>query len=299
MSRSGGAENFEREAETWVNLGLHPHAVSCYYVRRLGGVPRVFAEFIEGGSLSDWIKDGRLYEGAPEAALARILDIAIQFAWGLDYSHEQGLIHQDVKPANVMMTKDGLAKVTDFGLARARPMAGGDAGEGPQQTMMVASLGMTPAYASPEQATGQTLTRRTDLWSWGVSLLEMFTGEVLWPMGTTVAGFLEEYLKSGPENSKIPMMPPETAELLRLVSRKSGRTAPDHGRGGRGTDQELQPDSQKGIPPDQTPGRQGHRGQPEQPGRLPAGPGQAKGSHGGVQPGPGRGCLITSKPTSI
>ena len=72
----------------------------------------------KGGSLSDWIKDGRLYEGAPEAALARILDIAIQFAWGLDYSHEQGLIHQDVKPANVMMTKDGLAKVTDFGLAR-------------------------------------------------------------------------------------------------------------------------------------------------------------------------------------
>ena len=49
LSRSGGAENFEREAETWVNLGLHPHAVSCYYVRRLGGVPRVFAEFIEGG----------------------------------------------------------------------------------------------------------------------------------------------------------------------------------------------------------------------------------------------------------
>ena len=53
LARSGGAENFEREAETWVNMGLHPHTVSCYYVRRLGGIPRVFAEYVSGGSLAD------------------------------------------------------------------------------------------------------------------------------------------------------------------------------------------------------------------------------------------------------
>src|SRR5450432_1947380 len=72
-------ENFRNEAERWVNLGLHPHTVSCYYVRDLGGIPRVFAECVEGGSLSDWIRSRKLYEGGPEKALTRILDIAIQF----------------------------------------------------------------------------------------------------------------------------------------------------------------------------------------------------------------------------
>jgi serine/threonine protein kinase len=63
FASAGGAESFEREAETWVNLGLHPHIVSCYYVRRLGGIPRVFAEYVEGGSLKDWIESDKLYEG--------------------------------------------------------------------------------------------------------------------------------------------------------------------------------------------------------------------------------------------
>src|ERR1700761_3501505 len=84
--------DFETEAETWVGLGLHPHIVSCVYVRRLDGLPRVFAEWVDGGSLRDAIdppKDaigpGRLYEGSSQEVLARILDVAIQFAWGLDY----------------------------------------------------------------------------------------------------------------------------------------------------------------------------------------------------------------------
>ena len=67
-------ENFEREAETWVNLGLHPHTVSCYYVRRLGGIPRIFTEFVDGGSLADWIRSRRLYEGGPDRAMGRMKD---------------------------------------------------------------------------------------------------------------------------------------------------------------------------------------------------------------------------------
>ena len=117
LAAAGGADNFEREAETWVNLGLHPHTVSCYYVRRVDGVPRVFAEFVDGGSLYEWIRDGRL------RAVDQILDVAIQFAWGLHYAHDQGLVHRDVKPANLMLTTDGAAKVTDFGLTRARAMS--------------------------------------------------------------------------------------------------------------------------------------------------------------------------------
>lgn len=125
LERRGAVEGFERECETWINLGLHPHIVSCHYVRRLGGIPRVFAEYVDGGSLADWIRDGRLYAGGPDRALARILDVAIQFAWGLHYAHEQGLVHQDVKPANVLLTTDGTVKVTDFGLAKAQLAASG------------------------------------------------------------------------------------------------------------------------------------------------------------------------------
>src|SRR5262249_42296189 len=113
-------EDFEQEAETWVKLGLHPHTVACYYVRRLGGIPRVFAEFAAGGSLDEWLRTRRLYRGGPEQALERVLDVAIQVAWGLQHAHDQNLVHRDVKPGNVLLTDEGLAKVTDFGMAKAR-----------------------------------------------------------------------------------------------------------------------------------------------------------------------------------
>jgi len=214
FQKAGGKENFAREAETWVNLGLHPHIVSCYYVRELGGIARVFAEYLEGGSLSEWIRSRKLYEGGPEKALEGILDIAIQFAWGLDYAHQQGLVHQDVKPANVMMTPDGTAKVTDFGLAKARGMAGEQARPTPGTSLLVSTGGMTPAYCSPEQARQQPLTRKTDLWSWGLSVLEMFTGEVTWRAGQAAAEALEGYLEMGADDAAIPRMPEGVAALL-------------------------------------------------------------------------------------
>jgi len=93
-----GVEGFGVEAGAWVELGLHPNVVTCHYVRDLGGAPRVFAELVEGGSLKDWIDDGRLYAGTPAEVLARLLDVAIQFAWGLGYAHDQGLVHQDDDP---------------------------------------------------------------------------------------------------------------------------------------------------------------------------------------------------------
>ncbi|TSA31267.1 MAG: serine/threonine protein kinase, partial [Verrucomicrobiaceae bacterium] len=112
-------QNFIGECEAWINLGLHPHIVSCHYVREVNGIPSIFAEWMEGGTLSSWITSGKLYKGSDSDVLKRILDIAIQFAWGLDYAHDHGLIHQDVKPDNVMLTAIGDVKVADFGIAKA------------------------------------------------------------------------------------------------------------------------------------------------------------------------------------
>ena len=89
--------------------------------------------------------------------------------------------------------------MTDFGLSRARSMTMAD-GEDPTGTIMVDRVGMTPAYASPEQAAGQSLTRRTDIWSWAVSVLEMFTGEATWPMGAAAGLALETYLEIEPHH---------------------------------------------------------------------------------------------------
>jgi WD40 repeat protein/serine/threonine protein kinase len=221
-----GKQDFIREAKTWVNLGLHPHIASCYYVRTLGGGPRIFAEYCEGGSLEDWIQSGRLYEVGKEAALERILDIAIQFAWGLGFAHDKGLVHQDVKPHNVLMTTDGTAKVTDFGLAKAGAVGTGFKPD-LDASILVSSGGMTPAYCSPEQAEGKPLSNRTDIWSWGLSVLEMFTGEVTWRAGQAAAAALESYFETGSMNMQTPMMPGEVAELLGLCFKQDPGARPE------------------------------------------------------------------------
>ncbi len=207
--------NFSRECETWIKLGLHPHVVSCYYVRKLGGIPRVFAEYVQGGSLKEWIDSRRLYEGGPYEALKRVLDIAIQTAWGLQHAHTQGVIHQDVKPANVLLTPEGIAKVTDFGLARARAVTGEPAATDKLRSILVSHGGMTPAYCSPEQARKEPVTRKTDIWSWAVSLLEMFVGEVCWQSGVAAPEALERLEELRLAEAGPPQMPAALRDFLR------------------------------------------------------------------------------------
>ncbi|MBU2665990.1 protein kinase [Actinoplanes bogorensis] len=169
---SASFARFEAEAGTWVGLGLHPHTVNCVYVRTIDGVPRVFAEWVGGGTLAEAIRGGRLGEAAK-------LDLAVQTAWGLRHAHDSGLVHQDMKPANVMLEPDGTAKVTDFGLAVA-------ATEG-------TFGGLTPAYCSPEQAAaaagdrGVRLTPATDVWSWAITVAEMFAGRRITRFGQAAA----------------------------------------------------------------------------------------------------------------
>jgi len=219
--------DFIREAETWVDLGLHPHIASCFYVRTIGQVPHIFVEYMAGGSLEDWIqRDGHdLYAGSPEETLARILDIAIQFAWGLGYAHEQGLVHQDVKPLNVLMTPEGIVKVTDFGLAKARAVAGETPEPLPSRALVSGSLHTVP-YRSPEQARGDLLDHKTDIWSWAVSVLEMFTGGVFWMDGQAAGDILEGYLQN-PKEEYIPAMPGGLVDLLQACFQKEPGERPD------------------------------------------------------------------------
>jgi hypothetical protein len=121
MATQAGRSRFFREAEAWIALGLHPNICTAYYVRDLDGLPRLFIEYVDGGTLEEWLQTN------PEAPLADKLDLAIQIAAGVHHAHtfawqdedgsaQRGVVHRDLKPANVLLGGDLTARVTDFGL---------------------------------------------------------------------------------------------------------------------------------------------------------------------------------------
>ncbi|MGK7925230.1 MAG: protein kinase, partial [Spirulina sp.] len=216
----GGIDRFEEEAKTWVDLKGHPNVVTCYYVRREGNIPLIFLEYLEGGTLQHWIGNRKLYKGGKKTVLKRILDIAIQVASGLHHAHAHQLIHQDVKSSNVMMTADGRAKVTDFGLANARFGSRFPEQKDAKQTLVATCVGGTPTYFSPEQVRKELLTLRTDVWSWAVLVMEMFMGDLVWQIGSVFATVFEHYYqiqknKSRQIDSDIPEIPQAVADLLK------------------------------------------------------------------------------------
>lgn len=212
---------FIRECEAWVRLGLHPNIVSCYYVREIGGVPSIFSEWMENGSLKNRIDDGTLYDGSDEEVRGRLLDIAIQSAKGLHYAHESEdhLIHQDVKPDNMLLTDAWEAKISDFGLAKARVRLAysesdfEERGSEPGATVITPTGGRSPAYCSPEQAADLPLTRRTDIYSWAVSVMEMYLGKRPWSDGVDAGLNCREYLA----RTRVPMPKALKALLIRCL----------------------------------------------------------------------------------
>ena len=181
----GGAErkkNFLRECENWIRLGLHPNIVSCYYVREISGVPSVFSEWMDGGSLKDRIQDRSLYCGTTSEVQERILDIAIQAARGLLYSHTNKLLHQDIKPGNLLLTREWDAKIADFGLASTQTLLGSGKG-----------TGYTLEYCPREQASGEEPARWMDIYAWALTALEMYAGERLWEKGEEAAERCGQY----------------------------------------------------------------------------------------------------------
>ena len=178
-------KQFIEECENWINLGLHPNIVSCYYVREIGGVPTIFSEWMDNGSLKDRIADGSLYEGTEAEVQERILDIAIQAARGLQYSHENGLIHQDMKPGNLLLSKDWDAKVADFGLAKAKSDL--------EKSETAKTSGYTLAYCPKEQSEGATPEKWMDVYAWALTVLEMYAGKRLWETGAEAKERFDEY----------------------------------------------------------------------------------------------------------
>lgn len=222
ISREGDRRNFFTELQTWIELPDHPNLVTCRFFRSIQEDIVIFSDFIDGGSLATMIQERRL------TLLEDLLDMAIQFAVGLHAIHEHGFIHQDVKPGNVLVNSAKTAKVSDFGLSRARQFLASHKApaETDRDTLLVPGSGyMTRAYASPEQMSGLPLSRKSDLWSWAVSVLEMFTGEVTWQTGRLAGDALEQYVECGPVGSHLPVMPCSLVELLRkcFVEKPEGR----------------------------------------------------------------------------
>ena len=192
------------EAEIFFRLHRSPHVLQIEQARLWQGIPLIFAELAEGGDLSLAIQKRVLYSSGKQAALKRILTIALQSAWGLSWIHQARIVHGDIKPANILLTKDGQVRIAEFGLSQVLP-------DGQAQ---VPCRGYTPAFASPEQSRNEPISWKSDLWNWGVSLLEMFTGEITWFRGIAAPEALEAYLEQDEVEPDLPVMPARLAALL-------------------------------------------------------------------------------------
>src|SRR5207248_9735554 len=165
-------ERFRREARAVAALS-HPNIVTVIDRGEHENRQFIVFEYVEGENLK------RLIERRGPAPVTTALELAIQVARGLSFAHQQGLVHRDVKPQNVLLNGDGQAKVTDFGIARSL-----DVKHGMTQTGTV--LG-TSDYIAPEQAQGQRVDEHTDVYSLGVVLYELLTNEVPFPGENFVA----------------------------------------------------------------------------------------------------------------
>ena len=204
---------FKREAHVLASLN-HPNIASIYGLEEADGVHCLVLELVEGPTLAEKIQEGAV-------PLEESLNIAKQIADALEAAHEKGIIHRDLKPANVKVTPEGMVKVLDFGLAKALAEPASEAVAENSPTLSVAAthagiiLG-TAAYMSPEQARGQEADKRADIWSFGVVLFEMLTGNRTFK-GETTLDTLASVLKIQPEWDALPS---ETPALIQRLLRR-------------------------------------------------------------------------------
>jgi dipeptidyl aminopeptidase/acylaminoacyl peptidase len=204
---------FQREAKTLASLN-HPHIAAIFGLEESGHIAALVMELVEGEDLSQRIARGPL-------PVDEALPIAKQIAEALEAAHEQGIIHRDLKPANIKVRTDGTVKVLDFGLAKAFEPAGmwAHATASPTLSIHATQAGIilgTAAYMSPEQAAGKPVDKRSDLWAFGVLLIEMLTGRQVFA-GETVSHVLASVLKDEPDWATLP--PNTPAPIRRLLRR--------------------------------------------------------------------------------
>jgi Tol biopolymer transport system component len=205
---------FEREARVLAALN-HPNICAIYGLEEADGLRFLILELVDGETLARKLET-RVPLNAPPSGLPidEALAIARQIAEALESAHEKGIVHRDLKPANVIVTRDGLVKVLDFGLAKA---ASADP-SGPdliRDTRIGAILG-TAAYMSPQQARGQVVDKRADIWAFGCVLYEVLTGRVAFA-GETVSDTIGKILEREPDWSALPATTP--APIRRLLLR--------------------------------------------------------------------------------
>jgi serine/threonine protein kinase/tetratricopeptide (TPR) repeat protein len=174
-------ERFEHEAKAASALN-HPNIATIYEIDEVGGHCFIAMEYLDGGSL-------KAYMGKKDLSMREILELAIQMGEGLNAAHERGVVHRDIKPDNVMLTANGLAKVMDFGLAKLK---------GATKVTKTGTTVGTLHYMSPEQAGGGEVDRRSDIFSFGVILYEMVTGRLPF-RGEYEAAIINSILNDTPE----------------------------------------------------------------------------------------------------